>query len=201
MSTTIPSSPVPMFPLPGFFLYPAQMLPLHIFEPRYRQMIDESLDGHGRIIIGTALSGGETPPVLAVAGLGEIIRHEKLPDGRYHVWLLGLTRVRIEEAPSDRLYRMARCSVFDEIEASPGKARALKTMLSLATRSRIKKQLTIPPLVSTSVLTDLLMQTVQAPIREIEAIFAEPSIVERARMALAAHRRYPPTQVAENSAE
>ena len=76
---------VPMFPLPGVFLFPGQVMPLHIFEPRYRQMIEDLLDGPGRLVMATILeeqSGAdvEHPDVLPVAGLGEIWRHEKLPD-------------------------------------------------------------------------------------------------------------------------
>jgi hypothetical protein len=45
----------PVFPLPGVFLFPGQIMPLHVFEPRYRQMIEDSLDGPGRLVIGTVL--------------------------------------------------------------------------------------------------------------------------------------------------
>lgn len=191
MSTPIPASPVPMFPLPGLFLYPTQLLPLHIFEPRYRQMIGDSLDGHGRIVMGTILGDGEPPPVMQVAGLGEIVRHEKLPDGRYHIWLLGLGRVLIEEVPSDRLYRKVRCTPFPEVPASAEEARELKALLRDATQSRVRSDLTIPSATPTNMLTDLLMQTIQAPPAVVEAIFAETSVAERARKALAAHARYP----------
>jgi Lon protease-like protein len=180
-----------MFPLPGLFLYPTQLLPLHIFEPRYRQMIADSLDGHGRIVMGTILGDGEPPPVLPVAGLGEIVRHEKLPDGRYHVWLLGLGRVQIEEVVSDRLYRKVRCTPFEEVPASAEESRELKALLRDATQSRVRRDLAIPTATPTTMLTDLLMQTIQAPPAVVEGIFAESSVAERARKALAAHARYP----------
>jgi Lon protease-like protein len=191
MSAPIPASPVPMFPLPGLFLYPTQLLPLHIFEPRYRQMIGDSLDGHGRIVMGTILGDGEPPPVMPVAGLGEIVRHEKLPDGRYHVWLLGLGRVQIQEVESDRLYRKVRCLPFEEVPASNEDARELKALLRDATQSRVRRNLSIPSATPTNMLTDLLMQTIQAPPAVVEAIFAETSVAERARKALAAHAHYP----------
>ncbi|MDO8348875.1 MAG: LON peptidase substrate-binding domain-containing protein, partial [Planctomycetota bacterium] len=120
MTTPLPTSPLPIFPLPGLFLFPHQVLPLHIFEPRYRQLVTDLLDGPGRFVIGTVRSGEietatHAPEVLPVAGLGEIVRHEKLPDGRYRIWVLGLVRVRIAEVPSDRLYRQVRCAPFVEI--------------------------------------------------------------------------------------
>jgi hypothetical protein len=191
MSVQLPSSPVPLFPLPGLFLYPAQLLPLHIFEPRYRQMIDDSLDGPGRLVVGTITGRGEPPPVLEVAGLGEIVRHERLDDGRFHVWLLGLARVRLEEAPSERLYRQVQCRPFAEVQAEPGEARRLKAQLRAAARARLARDLPLPEGTPTSVLTDLLLQTLQAPPAVVEDIFAEPAVAARARKALAAHARYP----------
>ena len=78
-----PASILPMFPLKGVFLLPRQILPLHVFEPRYRQMIDDVLDGQGRLAMGTVLEGQEptvdgeeelAPRILHVSGVGEIAR-------------------------------------------------------------------------------------------------------------------------------
>ena len=192
MTVALPQSPVPMFPLPGVFLFPAQLLPLHVFEPRYRQLVEDCLDGPGRIVLGTIVGDGEPPPVLPVAGLGEIVRHEKLPDGRYQIWLLGLARVRIEEAPSDRRYRRVRCLPFDEVQAAPDEARRLRAQLRDAAQRRLQRELPLPRTVPTSILTDLLLQTLPAPAAVVEAIFAETSVAERARKALAAHAQFPP---------
>jgi Lon protease-like protein len=94
----------PVFPLPGVFLFPLQILPLHIFEPRYRKMIEDSLDGPGRIVLATVPENhaGEldgAPPVLPIAGLGEIARHQRLPDGRFLVWLAA--HARFPPPPTD----------------------------------------------------------------------------------------------------
>lgn len=115
---------VPVFPLVDTWLYPGRILPLHIFEPRYRQMIEDSLDGPGRLVVGTIVDGHDqsqsgSPPIYGVAGLGEIGRHEKLADGRFNILLAGLCRVRIEEVASDRLYRKVK--VEQVIETEPGK--------------------------------------------------------------------------------
>lgn len=192
MNAPLPRDPVPMFPLPGVFLFPAQILPLHVFEPRYRQLIEDCLDGPGRIVLATIVDRGEPAPVLEVAGYGEIVRHERLEDGRYHIWLLGLRRVRIEEARSDRLYRRVRCLPFSEVQAAPDEARRLRTLLRQATESRLPEKLPLPEQAPTGMLTDLLVQTLQAPQHVVEEIFAEESVAERARKALAAHEQYPP---------
>jgi Lon protease-like protein len=190
-----------MFPLPGVFLFPAQLLPLHVFEPRYRQLVEDSLDGPGRIVMGTIVGEGDPAPVLAVAGLGEIVRHEKLPDGRYHMWVLGLARVRIGEAPSDRLYRKVVCQPFEEVQATPHEARRLRALLRAATQSRIEQKLPLPETAPTGMLTDLLLQTLQAPQQVVEEIFTEASVAERARKALAAHAKYPRAKPPSGGAE
>ena len=61
---------VPLFPLPNLWLFPSVVLPLHVFEERYRQMIEDSLDGVGRLVLGTIQAGHEldsagSPPVFA----------------------------------------------------------------------------------------------------------------------------------------
>lgn len=180
-----------MFPLRGVFLYPAQVLPLHIFEPRYRQMVEDSLDSHGRIVLGTIVDDASPPHVLPVAGLGEIIRHEKLPDGRFHIWLLGLARVRIAEVDSHRLYRRVQCLPFAEVQPEPAVGKMLKSQLRAAAQSRAEQKLELPPGAPTAILTDVLLQLLQLPQSLNDGIFAEQSVAERARMALAAHERFP----------
>jgi Lon protease-like protein len=202
----LPATPVPMFPLPGAFLFPSQILPLHVFEPRYRQMIEDSLDTAGRIVLGTLLEGpdgalpAEPPAVLPVAGLGEIVRHEKLPDGRFHVWLLGLQRVRLEEVPSSRLYRQVRCLPFTEVQASADDSKELRPLLEQATNSRVRANLPIPAGTPTGLLADLLMQAIHAPQAVVADLFSETSVAIRARKALQAHVRYPGPRAAEGDA-
>src|SRR3954463_13716392 len=91
-----------LFPLPGVVLFPHAVIPLHIFEPRYRQMTEDALDDDKLVTIvqlippGTIYSGAlGTPPVDAVGCLGRIIRHERLSDGRFNLLLLGRKRVRL----------------------------------------------------------------------------------------------------------
>lgn len=191
----LPSSPIPIFPLPGAFLFPHQMMPLHVFEPRYRQMVTDLLDGPGRLVIGTLRGDGtaERPPaVLPVAGLGEIVRHEKTPDGRYQILVLGLARVRVREAPSDRLYRRVVCEPFVEIDAPEAEAPELARDLRAATTARLKQPLPLPDTAPPSLLTDLLLQTLAAPQSFVEQAYAEPSVARRARLVLDAAGSSPP---------
>lgn len=92
------SGQAPLFPLPNVVLFPYAVLPLHIFEPRYRQMTADAIAGEGYLAMallrsaGHEESGGELPTIHDIVGLGKIIAHERLPDGRYYVFLRGLAR-------------------------------------------------------------------------------------------------------------
>jgi uncharacterized protein len=104
---------VPIFPLPDVVLFPATLLPLHIFEARYRAMVTDCLARDKRLAVVGLRPGYEAvyhgkPPVFEVAGAGEIIRWARLATGRFNILLRGDCRIRIErEMPADTLYRMA----------------------------------------------------------------------------------------------
>lgn len=122
---------IPIFPLPDLVFFPHTLLPLHIFEPRYRQMIADCLNGDRRLAVvmlkpGWGREYEGSPPVHPVAGAGEIIKCDRLADGRYNIVLRGKYRIRIEkELPSAKLYRVVRAVVLEEREPEPGRA-ALK---------------------------------------------------------------------------
>ena len=95
---------IPIFPLPSVVLFPNVFLPLHIFEPRYRQMVTDALSGD-RIIGMTLLKAGDEadgdPPVYDVGCSGVITHVERLADGRFNLILRGVEKFRIlgEEEP------------------------------------------------------------------------------------------------------
>ncbi len=100
---------LPIFPLPGAILFPRSQLPLHIFEPRYRDMVRDALDGPGRIgMVQPHASEDEGAPLYPVGCVGEIVGVEELDDGRYNIILHGSTRFRmIGEA--DLETRLSQC--------------------------------------------------------------------------------------------
>jgi Lon protease-like protein len=113
---------IPLFPLPTVVLFPNVFLPLHIFEPRYRQMVAESLAGD-RIIGMVLLRPGYeddyegAPPVYPTGCSGLITHAEQLEDGKYNLVLRGLEKFAInsEDAPAgDRLYRSAVVTPLDD---------------------------------------------------------------------------------------
>src|SRR4051794_9383388 len=92
----------PLFPLPDLVLFPAVVQPLHIFEPRYRQLMADALAGDRLMALALLKPGWEEdyqkrPPIHPVVCLGRIFKEERLPDGRYNLLLHGLSRARVRE--------------------------------------------------------------------------------------------------------
>lgn len=125
-----PRIEIPLFPLPNVVFFPHTLLPLHIFEPRYRQMLADCLADDRRLAMVLLRPGWEAdyygrPPVYSVAGAGEIVESEMLPDGRSNIVLKGLGRIVINgEIPSGKLYRIAQASWLDDVYPSRGEEAA-----------------------------------------------------------------------------
>jgi hypothetical protein len=105
---------IPIFPLPNVVLFPNVFLPLHIFEPRYRQMVDEALKGDriiGMVLLRPGWEGDyEGRPAVYPIGCAGVITHaERLADGRFNIVLRGMQKFRVtgEEADERALYRLA----------------------------------------------------------------------------------------------
>ena len=126
---------LPIFPLPGAILFPRSQLPLHIFEPRYRDMVSDAIEGAGRIgMIQPLTMEDEKPPLYAVGCIGEIVGVEELDDGRFNIVLLGTRRFRVlREAEGDTAYRQAEIDedAFDDDEPGP---------LALAMRAAVERE-------------------------------------------------------------
>jgi len=107
---------LPLFPLPQAVLFPGALLPLHVFEPRYRQLVEDVLKTHRTLCVPQVLhdapevEGG--PGISAVAGMGTIIEHAELPGGRYKIVLLGRARVSLDELGFAPPYRRARAKLL-----------------------------------------------------------------------------------------
>ncbi|MBI2543657.1 MAG: LON peptidase substrate-binding domain-containing protein [Candidatus Rokubacteria bacterium] len=111
---------LPIFPLPGLTFFPHTLLPLHVFEARYRAMVTDCLARDRRLAVVGLKPGYEAdydgkPAGYAVAGAGEIVRCERLATGRFNILVRGDCRVRIEiELPTDTLYRVVRARVLED---------------------------------------------------------------------------------------
>ena len=128
---------VPLFPLSGAILFPRAQLPLHIFEPRYREMVRDAIEGAGRIAMIQPLRFDDDnhAPLYAVGCIGDLVSIEELDDGRFNIVLLGSNRFRlVDEAEADfglslrrrrhRRFRRQRAAAAAARSARRGRARS-----------------------------------------------------------------------------
>lgn len=112
---------IPVFPLPHVVLFPDAMLPLHVFEPRYRKMLADCLASHGAIAIAQILAGEDEwgqPNIATVSGGGLVVEHHPFADGRANIVVRGAARLRLDEIPPDARsplpYRRARATILED---------------------------------------------------------------------------------------
>jgi uncharacterized protein len=118
---------IPLFPLGDVVLFPRLPVPLHIFEPRYRRMVADAIAGSRVVGMVLLRPGWETdyegrPPVFESGCAGRIDRWEELPDGRFNIVLLGLSRFRVLEEHAGQPYRLASVEALPD---EPGGVEAL----------------------------------------------------------------------------
>jgi Lon protease-like protein len=192
VASVMPTQVAPIFPLPKVLLYPGIVLPLHVFEPRYRQMVEDLLDAKPWVVIAPIRTGHETeamasPPFFPVGGLGEIVKHSRLPDGRFLITLAGLARVYLQEVESDRLYRKVRFQPMQEVLPPNNEGEQLREALRKAILERNDTFLNLPEDLPLAPLVDLLLQCLDLPVDAMCEAFAEPVVTRRANIALAEH--------------
>jgi Lon protease-like protein len=127
---------VPLFPLPGAILFPRSQIPLHIFEPRYREMVKDAIDGPGRIamIQPHRLDDDNRAPLYSAGCIGELVGIEELDDGKFNIVLHGSNRFRLaREVSGDSPYRCAEVDIaaFDDEEPPP---------LALVQRAEVERE-------------------------------------------------------------
>ena len=103
---------IPIFPLPNVVLFPNVFLPLHIFETRYRQMVDAALSGDriiGMVLLRPGWEGDYEgrPPVYQIGCAGVVTHAERLADGRFNIVLRGMEKFRIADEDTGQIYRVA----------------------------------------------------------------------------------------------
>jgi uncharacterized protein len=138
-------SRLPIFPLPGVHLFPHALLPLHVFESRYRDMVRDAMAGERLIAIASFEPGYESnyqgrPAVRPSIGVGAIVRHEALGEGRANIVLRGVARARIErELPPAESYRMVEAARIDDAVAADFDSDAARdTLILLADQLALK---------------------------------------------------------------
>jgi Lon protease-like protein len=198
-----PSPVCRVFPLPGVVLFPHAVLPLHIFEPRYRQMTEDALAGDQLVTIvpeplePRAVSAEGEAVLDQVACLGRIIEHQRLPDGRFLLLLLGRMRVRLtREVASDRLYPIARAEVLEDQAADDPDGALRAALIALfrhvsAGGSELQHDLEalLETLDDLGIVTDLVAHALPAPMALKQLLLAETRVARRAELLIEALRR------------
>ncbi len=143
----VPLDDVPVFPLTNVVLLPEQRLPLHIFEPRYRAMVRDALQGSAHLVVANVdPDPHHDPPRFArVATVGRIVAHQRLPDGRFNILVEGVARVALDEVPATTPYRRARATLLgdplaDSAEVAPALRAALLSVSAQVIRAARAKQ-------------------------------------------------------------
>lgn len=141
---------IPLFPLPGVVLFPGTLLPLHIFEDRYRKMVAHALAGER--MIGMAMlkppvdvDAGDSP-IFEIGGAGRIVESEELEDGRYNILLEGKFRYRVIAESSAGSYRTAEVEPVASLPFSSPEEGARVRDLATNLFEVIRPAIDLPPL-------------------------------------------------------
>ncbi|MEO0324856.1 MAG: LON peptidase substrate-binding domain-containing protein, partial [Myxococcota bacterium] len=130
-------SRLPVFPLPRVVFFPNTLLPLHLFEPRYREMIEDCMTRGPEVMAVSMLTAGTgadgKPTFKALSGVGRIIAHERNANGTHNIVLRGLVRARLEELPSEAPYRLVKATPL----MSHGVARGTDVQALMACATRV----------------------------------------------------------------
>lgn len=189
-----------LFPLPNLVLFPNVVQPLHIFEPRYRALIEASLATDQLITMALLKPGWEPhyeerPPLYDMVCVGRVTAHHKLPDGRYNLLLAGVSRARIvRELPPERLFREARVELCPD-RPDPAPAVSARLQRSLLERFRgmlpdlpqIRDQLLrlLDDEISLGALTDIVSFALRLAPEHKQALLSELDVERRAGALLA----------------
>lgn len=182
---------IPIFPLPNAVLFPNVFLPLHIFEPRYRTMVAEALQGDR--IIGMVLlrPGWEAnyegrPAIYPIGCAGLITFAERLADGRYNIVLRGLEKFRVIDEDDSQNYRVARVDSIMESTTDADRAamrdarRRLEALLVPQPEGRGAEP-KVPPSMPDEDLVNALAQYLELEPVEKQALLERDTLLSRCR--------------------
>jgi Lon protease-like protein len=195
---TTPSERIPIFPLSNVVLFPQLATPLHLFEPRYRQMGREALAGDrriGMVVVRPEFADDMAgdPAVFPIGCAGTVTESQRLPDGRYNIVLRGDYRFRVvEEEPrrEQRLYRVARVvplvDAYDDADrerVAALRAGVLATVGAMLRETEPERAASIRPELFAGVddvtLVNLLCNAFALPVEDKQALIEADSIPAR----------------------
>jgi Lon protease-like protein len=186
---------LPLFPLDNVVLLPGGVAPLHIFEPRYRQMMEHALARDRRIGMSVvrpdhAHEMAGDPPLYPIGCAGFVAEHQRLPDGRFHLLLRATHRFRVDrEVPREagRLYRVAEVTALEERlgdrdDALRARDRVIELLVQLTRRMLgPERGIDVEHLhaLELAQLASGVAQSVSLPTREKQALLEADTLAER----------------------
>lgn len=181
---------LPLFPLPNIVFFPHTRLPLHVFEPRYRQMVKDVMEADQRFGIVLLRPGWEAdyfgaPKVYELGTLGTVEQAVPLDDGRFNIVVRGDVRFRILDEVSNVPYRTARVVAEPEVARDMDKAYAQREWLADLSRQYLKylpDQTAVPEIetVDLDALTNALIMSLNLDIEEKQKLLEMADVVDRA---------------------
>jgi Lon protease-like protein len=182
---------IPLFPLPNVVLFPNVCLPLHIFEPRYRDMTADALAGDrivGMVLLRPGWEGNyEGRPAVYEVGCAGLITHaEKLDDGRYNLVLRGMEKFRVIHEDYQRSYRRADVQAIHEAlseadrDVMRSERRRLESLLVPQPQGRGTDP-KMPPSMPDEELVNALAQYLDLEVVEKQALLERDGLVNRCR--------------------
>ena len=187
---------VSLFPLPRTVFYPNTLLPLHIFESRYRQMITRALEGDSQIGMVLLRPGWENdyyghPAIVSIGCMGKIEKHSKLPEGKYNILLCGLHRFRILKEVQGGVYRRAQVELLQEVndcnlssKTSPIENHVIEHLKQylkhIPEGEKIEQDLNLETCATLASLIDRIAYSFDPSIEEKQAFLEEQDVAKRA---------------------
>lgn len=184
-----------LFPLPNFVLFPHVAQPLHVYEPRYQQLVRDALDDDRLIAMALLQPGWESdyegcPAVAPIVCFGQIASHVALEEGRSNLLLLGVRRARIvREVATDKLYRQADVELIEDLYPAAGATRRPRLQRDLVERfcrlagrsTQVQAQFEqlLAHQAPLGVLADIVAFTLDLSVAAKQSLLAEPDVDRR----------------------
>jgi Lon protease-like protein len=181
---------LPLFPLPNLVFFPGTRLPLHVFEPRYRQMIADALESDKRFGIVLLRPGWEAdyfgaPPIYGCGTMGTIEQAVPLDDGRYNILVHGDVRFKVVDEVGTTPYRTAKVIVSPEAQRAASEAYAQREWLADLARQYIRylpEQSAVPEIetVGLDALANALIMSLNLEVEEKQKLLEIDDLIARA---------------------
>ncbi len=194
-----------LFPLPNLVMFPHVVQPLHIFESRYIEMLEDALAGDHLIATALLMPGWEgeydgRPPVDPIVCLGRVMSHSPTKEGRYNILLGGIARAQlINELPAQRSFRQAEIEILSDLEPDKDDPELGALHAELVQRfrrfipenTRVQKQLDdiLTRQSQLGTLTDLISYSLPLELAFRQALLTEVNVIQRTRLLLDQLRR------------